>query len=416
MRRIIAPLFLMPVLALVAPTDEAKKISPARNSDTYTITASTIPMIASGATVSVRPLFAGLIAYYPLSGNSKDESGNGLDAAVHGATLTRDRQGQYNCAYHFNRTDNDYIEVADNPLLHVGKGQHLTISIWVKTSLSDAQTFISKYRSVPPRGGFYLGMNENGYPYFAGRDRYDARMSGPASVRINDGTWHLVTGMRQATVWSIWVDSELSSSADVGSDAAMDNDERLIIGSHIDMGQQAEYVTGDLDEICIYSRALTAAEVKTLYGSAKYSKSVSPSVQTSSNYTLESAHKKVTDYIKVRDKLTDYARDKKDKELIDSLVGSTININYIVVDSTWIQVKDGKSYISVDIDDGYKALKYLKWNIYFPYGVYLKLVENADRMAMEIVGEQAIKVIGRITSASPERFILSIDIISWSKI
>jgi hypothetical protein len=43
----------------------------------------------------------GLVAYYPFNGNANDESGNGNDGTVNGATLTSDRNGFINKAYNF---------------------------------------------------------------------------------------------------------------------------------------------------------------------------------------------------------------------------------------------------------------------------------------------------------------------------
>ena len=44
----------------------------------------------------------GLVAYYPFNGNANDESGNGNNGVVVGATLTTDRFGNANKAYNFN--------------------------------------------------------------------------------------------------------------------------------------------------------------------------------------------------------------------------------------------------------------------------------------------------------------------------
>ena len=38
----------------------------------------------------------GLVAYYPFNGNANDESGNGYDGAVNGATVSTDRFGKSN--------------------------------------------------------------------------------------------------------------------------------------------------------------------------------------------------------------------------------------------------------------------------------------------------------------------------------
>ena len=53
--------------------------------------------------IRIEPAFVkeGLVAYYPFYGNAKDESGNGNDGDVTGATLTGDRHGKPNSAYSF---------------------------------------------------------------------------------------------------------------------------------------------------------------------------------------------------------------------------------------------------------------------------------------------------------------------------
>ena len=51
-------------------------------------------------------IHSGLVAYYPFNGNANDESGNGRDGVVNGATLSSDRFGNSNKAYSFNGIDN----------------------------------------------------------------------------------------------------------------------------------------------------------------------------------------------------------------------------------------------------------------------------------------------------------------------
>ncbi|MBK7851597.1 MAG: hypothetical protein IPJ66_10800 [Bacteroidetes bacterium] len=51
----------------------------------------------------------GLLAWYPFCGNATDQSGNGNDGTVYGASLTSDRFGQPGNAYSFNGSNN-YIE------------------------------------------------------------------------------------------------------------------------------------------------------------------------------------------------------------------------------------------------------------------------------------------------------------------
>ncbi|MCH2379663.1 MAG: hypothetical protein MK236_09615, partial [Pedosphaera sp.] len=73
----------------------------------------------------------GLVAYYPFNGNAKDESGNGNDGEVKGATLAKDRHGEDEKTYSFDGQD-DYILVPDSDSLDFGTGvDGWTISCWV---------------------------------------------------------------------------------------------------------------------------------------------------------------------------------------------------------------------------------------------------------------------------------------------
>ena len=64
----------------------------------------------------------GLVAYYPFNGNAKDESGNGNDGEVTGATLCTNRFGKADSAFAFD--SKDFVRV-DNSF-----GKTLTIASW----------------------------------------------------------------------------------------------------------------------------------------------------------------------------------------------------------------------------------------------------------------------------------------------
>jgi len=73
----------------------------------------------------------GLVAYYPFNGNANDESGNGNNGTVYGATLAADRFGIVNSAYSFDGVD-DYIQVPYDPSLQ--PTEQLTVSAFAKLS------------------------------------------------------------------------------------------------------------------------------------------------------------------------------------------------------------------------------------------------------------------------------------------
>ena len=73
--------------------------------------------------------YSGMVAYYPFNGNANDESGNGNNGTVNGASLTSDRFNNTNKAYAFNGTSN-YINVPDAATIR--PGLEISLTAWVK--------------------------------------------------------------------------------------------------------------------------------------------------------------------------------------------------------------------------------------------------------------------------------------------
>ena len=53
----------------------------------------------------------GLVGWWPFNGNANDESGNGNDGVVNGATLTEDRFGNVDKAYSFDGSNNTGVVI-----------------------------------------------------------------------------------------------------------------------------------------------------------------------------------------------------------------------------------------------------------------------------------------------------------------
>ena len=79
---------------------------PTNGSDTNQTTPQPEPPKPGKPTEPEEPAFVkeGLVTYYPFNGNAKDESGYGNHGVVKGATLTNDRHGNTNRAYHFDNS------------------------------------------------------------------------------------------------------------------------------------------------------------------------------------------------------------------------------------------------------------------------------------------------------------------------
>ena len=92
------------------------------------------------------PLQPKPVAYYPFSGNANDSSGNGNNGTVAGATLTTDRFGRNNSAYHF--IGGSYIAL---PELFSDTVQAFTFAMWVMKDTVDNNDHMILYKD-PTQG------------------------------------------------------------------------------------------------------------------------------------------------------------------------------------------------------------------------------------------------------------------------
>ncbi|MFH0765024.1 MAG: LamG domain-containing protein [Calditrichota bacterium] len=150
-------------------------------------------------------------------------------------------------------------------MLDLHQGDGLTVVFWVKTNVQNVeQTFGAKYNSVGS-GGWHITQTVSGHAYFAGRAPGAYVYNDSSDAILNDNQWHLVVGMINGSSWTIWVDGSLQRTVTGTQNPSMNNSDPFVIGCHIDVSQRASYWEGDIDDISIYNRALSAAEITTLF-------------------------------------------------------------------------------------------------------------------------------------------------------
>jgi len=87
--------------------------------------------MSTASLISQVNLKNGLVACYPFNANAKDESGNGNNGTVNGATLTTDRFGKANSAYNFDGYT-QFIEVSANQF----QNNNYSFSIWANPDVT----------------------------------------------------------------------------------------------------------------------------------------------------------------------------------------------------------------------------------------------------------------------------------------
>lgn len=178
-----------------------------------------------------------------------DRSGQGNDGTISGATWTGGRNGG---ALAFDGTSNR-VTVADAPELDLTTG--LTVEAWVRpTTTTGWRTVAMKERS----GGLSYALYTSGegpQPSAFGSIGGDRSVVGPSALPIN--TWsHLATTYDGATM-RLYVDgTQVASRPQTGALATSTSP--LSLGGN---GVWGEHFSGTMDDVRIYRRALTAAEI-----------------------------------------------------------------------------------------------------------------------------------------------------------
>ncbi|MDD5771894.1 MAG: caspase family protein [bacterium] len=195
----------------------------------------------------------GLVAYYPFNGNANDESGNGNNGVVHGATLTTDRFGNENSAYSFNGKD-DYISVADNAVLNP---KNITISAWIKLSdTKDYKFIIQKYNPNYYNQGYAMAVNLSGVAnqpaMWVGGNKWTI------GTFVWDTNWHHITGIYDDSMVRVYIDGRQIVSQAQAADLSYPVS--LYIGTY--NGTTGTYnFSGLIDDVRIYNRVLSDSEI-----------------------------------------------------------------------------------------------------------------------------------------------------------
>lgn len=225
--------------------DELKKnpvsLQEADDAEDYTATAST--------------LTNGLIAFYPFSGNAKNQSSDAYHGKVYGARLAADRFGNLNCAYRFDGVD-DYIAVNGFPALD----STFTYVAWIQVT-GDTE----HHQSFGAHGeGGAVGETWN-FGYNSVQKLWDmfdrTNLTWQVSQEICS-IWTHVAIVYDKTERRIYVNGRLVATQTIRTPIRHGTSNTLRIGSLVPGNQQFK---GAIDDVRIYNRALAVNEIRRIY-------------------------------------------------------------------------------------------------------------------------------------------------------
>lgn len=222
-----------------------------------------------------------LVAHYHFNQNADDTTANAYHLTVTGATLTTDRNGVPNSAYRFDGSDYLYASGVSAKTF-----DEFSLGFWMKIdqmpgtnktagivvlggNIKDAGVSISnQYSGTHGLGGFTYFKTNSGAIFVVDED-------------LTDTSWHhVVVTCNDDSLW-FYIDGERFGSVATG-------DKPGLTGTNpgLNIGRRPDNVTrfiGVVDDVRVYNRVLTPAEVTELHsptntGLEKYSSLISANV------------------------------------------------------------------------------------------------------------------------------------------
>lgn len=213
----------------------------------------------------------GLMAWFPFTGNAVDSTGHGHNGTVYGTTNAKGRFGVPNTAFNFNGTS-DYIYVPAGSFvkeISVDITSSITISAWVKSY----DYFFTSQMQIYWRGDATPAHDPH-MLYFNGGQARIRRDIDPGAI-VNevgspltglDTNYHLFTGTYDSVTsfMCMYVDGKLKSKAYLPGMQSYPTATMYNYIGAVDGGTW-QFLYGMIDELGIWSRALTPCEVAALY-------------------------------------------------------------------------------------------------------------------------------------------------------
>ncbi len=198
----------------------------------------------------------GLQGWWPFSGNANDQSGLNRNGVVTGAALSTDRNGNPNSAYLFNGTS-DKIFVPATGIINV---KRTTVSAWMKYIGNAASLTFDTYFQF----GDY-GSHSFAYAYDFPNTNLSLYQPCKSSIYPDtdlNNSWHHVVVVQDSLITKVYVDGIKIDSSNSASAICYAGTNTLLFGAS---PSGTQWVTGYLDDIGFWTRALTAAEILTIY-------------------------------------------------------------------------------------------------------------------------------------------------------
>lgn len=258
----------------VTPTETSTQTPTTTSTNTPTVTntptSSTTPTPTPSGGIVTSNLIMELDASNYTSGTWTDETGNGNNGTVNGATWSATNGGIFD----FDGV-NDTISIAHNSSLSLSTTVQKTIQVWVKfdalPALNAQMPVFGKLSSNFGFDGYWGGLNSNGGVVRVVTNGTSIQRISNSTSTISIDNWYLFTFISQITATAnttkVYINTTEYITTAHGSDSYSESNP-LYLG-FIGTGISSLYLNGKIGAAYFYTKGLTSAEVTQNFDATK---------------------------------------------------------------------------------------------------------------------------------------------------
>ena len=209
-------------------------------------------------------LLTNLTAYYPFDGTVTDGSGNGYDLTLSSGTgFATSFIGQAlnpggNVNHYATRTVNDSA-------LNFGTAD-FTVQIWVNyNGTSGEQVLVEKFTGQTGPGWTLTKLSSNAIAIATDAGAVPILSSSALSISL--GAWHQFVARRNGTSLDLFFDGASVAFSTISAATSAATSDPLLVGRRDAADGRGFSTNGSLDELAIWSRALSNPEITALFNS-----------------------------------------------------------------------------------------------------------------------------------------------------
>ena len=207
----------------------------------------------------------GLVAYYPLDGDTQDQSGNEYHATNNNVEFGADIAGNAGQAANFAQSG-AFLEVNSNEGLNFGTND-FSISLWIRPDSSQTQMVFQKgglNSGDDPQYWLRLNDASGDITFLTGDGMPPSVLTSSDTSTITNNRWRHLVVQRLGQRLEIYLDNTLVSAVEDEAQK-VSSSQSLKFGLQVLSFENINQYYGAMDEIRIYNETLSLEEIDILY-------------------------------------------------------------------------------------------------------------------------------------------------------